>query len=192
MRVDVNGLAARWTSMRWLSFCLFIFCLLKPSQLASQQGISWLRGDTTGAPRGCSASAAVAAIGLLMTAMRDGDSLGLQRAVAPKFVFSIIPLVSGEQFFIARSISDLVRYARRRRELHEHMELKAVVFNGWRRNSLHFGPVYFLRLADDPGGSSARGGGKGTYKCGQGISVFNLGPLPPNDPGPPPILRPPA
>ena len=56
--------------------------------LAAQQPQSWkVRGDTTGAPAGCSASAGIAAMNLFVDAMRNADSAGLTRAVARRFSF---------------------------------------------------------------------------------------------------------
>ncbi len=60
---------------------------------ASAQKSPWkIRGDTTGAPRGCSAAAGVSAISAWFAAFNDADSAKLARASSTpngRFVFSI-------------------------------------------------------------------------------------------------------
>lgn len=147
--------------------------------LAAQQPQSWkVRGDTTGAPPGCSASAGIAAMNLFVTAMRTADSAGLMRAVAPRFVFSIGKFTPVDTFARADNIPQLLRYARKRARQHERLTIQAVTFNGWRGQALQLGPIYFLRTADDLGNAPRVGIGKGGYLCGQGIGSLGLAPRP--------------
>jgi len=64
------------------------------------------------------------------------------------------------------------------------MTVEAVWFNGWRGRDLQFGPIWFLRYADDLGSTARPGIGKGAYRCGHGVFKFNLAPRPSRDPGP--------
>ena len=48
---------------------------------------------------------------------------------------------------------------------------------------LNFGPIYFLRSADDLGKTPREGIGKGAYVCGQGVVVFSVAPRPKLPPG---------
>lgn len=141
-------------------------------------------GDTSAAPPRCSAAASIHALGLFFASMRSADTKGLDEALAPRFVFTIIPLTTGEKFTSSRSLQELARYARIRRTAHTRMTIEAVTFNGWRGDRLNFGPIYWLRSDGEAGKPAIRGGGKGTYECRKGISILNLGPLSPNDPGP--------
>jgi hypothetical protein len=167
-------------------FCAVIALhLLAGSQALAQRVVPWeVLGDTTGAPRGCSASEGTAAISLFLAAVRKVDSAGLARYVAPRFVFSTGRFTTSDTFFAGRSIPELLQYARKRSRAHERMTVQVVWFNGWRRRDLHFGPIWFLRYADDLGSTALPGSGKGAYRCGEGIVVFNLGPRPAGDPGP--------
>jgi hypothetical protein len=159
--------------------------LVITSQLLAQRTTPRrIRGDTTGAPSGCSASAAIAAIDLFLAAMRSADSAGLARAMAPRFTFSTGKFTPADTFFVTHAIPELLRYARKRARAHERMTLQAVTFNGWRGGELQFGPIYFLRFADDLGHVPLGGIGKGAFACGQGLTVFNLAQRPAFDPGP--------
>jgi hypothetical protein len=143
-----------------------------------------IRGDISGAPRGCSARTGIAAINNWFVAFNNADSAQLDQATAPRFVFSIGALTRTEAFFVTRDIRTLVRYARNRAGRHEHLRIQEVTFNGWRGRGLEFGPIYFLRSADDLGANALPGMGKGEFVCGQGIHVLNVGPRPALDPGP--------
>ncbi len=167
-------------------FCVVIgIQLLFASQAVAQRVVPWqVLGDTTGAPRGCSASEGIAAISLFLAAMQKADSAGLVRSMALHFVFSTGRFTPPDAFFAGRSIPELLRYARKRSLAHERMTVQAVWFNRWRERALQFGPIWFLRSADDLGGTARPGIGKGAYRCGQGVLVFNLAPRPANDTGP--------
>lgn len=166
---------------RWMLCGVAAGCIFVGSGLGAQQ-IRWkVLGNTTGAPQGCSNSAAIAAIDRLFAAMREADSAALDDALAPVFVFRISPLAPTEKLFLARSLPDLLQYARKRRRARQHMDIEGVFFNGWRQQSLEFGPIYFVRSDNGVGRQPLRGAGKGTFKCGQGVSVMNLGARPIND-----------
>jgi hypothetical protein len=153
--------------------------LLALCPLAAQRSQSWkVRGDTMGAPPGCSASAGIAAMNLFVDAMRNADSAGLTRAVARRFSFSIGKFTPADTFVVAKTIPELLRYARERARQHERMTIQAVTFNGWRGQGLQLGPIYFLRSADDFGNGPRVGIGKGVYFCGQGVGALGLGPRP--------------
>lgn len=155
------------------------------SQASAQNIVPWrILGDTSGPPRGCTASEGAAAISLFVAAIRKADSASLERSVAPRFVFSTGRFTPSEPFFAGRSISEVLRYARARARSHERMKVQAVWFNGWRGRDLQFGPIWFLRYADDLADKGLLGYGKGAYRCGEGIIVFNVGPRPAEDPGP--------
>jgi hypothetical protein len=164
------------------------FSLLGSSSLAGQETTTWqVRGDTSGAPRGCSASAAISALDRFFHAMNTADSAALAGALAlgrpSGYVYSVMRFAPSHQFFVGRSVPELLRYARTRARHHEHITLQAVTFNGWHGAELHFGPVYFLRAADDVPDSLRHGIGKGGYLCGQGLAVLNVAPRPKLAPG---------
>jgi hypothetical protein len=147
------------------------------SPLVAQQSTSWLvRGDTTGAPPGCSAAAGIAALTEFVAAMNNVDSMRLSRAVAPTFLLSTGRFIPGEPFVRAEGVAAVLRYARERAHQHERLRLQAVTFNGWRGKVLQFGPIYVRRTAGDLGGRPLYGDGKGGYVCGQGLAKINLGP----------------
>jgi hypothetical protein len=173
---------------RWLLCGVAAGCVFAWSDLGGQQTNWKVLGNTGGAPQGCSTSAAVAAIDRFFAAMREVDSAALGAALAPVFVFSISPLAPGEKFFVARSLPDLLQHGRKYRRARQHMDVEAVFFNGWRQQALEFGPIYFVRTDDGVSRPPRRGAGKGTYKCGQGVSVMNLGARPINDLWPGPFL----
>lgn len=145
-----------------------------------------IRGDTTGAPSGCGA-AGIAAITTFFTAFNNADSVGLSRSMSSHphgFVFSTGKFTSTDTFVRIDNLPRLIRYVRTRARRHERMTVQQVQFNGWRDNLLQFGPIYFLRAADDLGREPRAGIGKGAYACGQGIRVLNLAPRPSGDRGP--------
>ena len=54
------------------------------SQASAQNIVPWrILGDTSGPPRGCTASEGAAAISLFVAAIRKADSVSLERSVAP-------------------------------------------------------------------------------------------------------------
>jgi hypothetical protein len=170
--------------MRSQFWALLILQLLA-SQASAQSAVPWrILGDTSRAPGGCSASEGAAAISLFVAAIRKADSAELVRYLAPRFVFSTGRFTPSEPFFDGKSVSEVLQYARTRARANERMTVQAVWFNGWRGRDLHFGPIWFLRYADDLGSNARAGIGKGAYRCGQGIIVFNLAPRPADDPGP--------
>ena len=165
-----------------------VLLLLGSSKLAAQGRVSWqVRGDTLGAPRGCSAAAALTALERFIDAMNTADSVKLTSALALKrplgYVYSVGRFVPAHKFFVGHSVPALLGYARARARYHDRLALQAVTFNGWRGAELHFGPVYFLRTADDVPDSLRYGIGKGGYVCGQGLAVFNVAPRPKLPPG---------
>jgi hypothetical protein len=173
--------------IRTAGVCL-VFLLLGSSRLAAQNHVAWqVRGDTLGAPRGCSASAAIDALNRFVDGMNTADSATLVRALALKrprgYVYSVIRFVPAHEFFTGRSVPELLRYARARARQHERLTLQAVTFNGWHGVELHFGPVYFLRAADDIPYARRHGIGKGGYVCGQGLAILNVAPRPKLPPG---------
>lgn len=166
-------------------FCAFFALQLLASPVSAQNVVPWrILGDTSGAPRGCSASEGAAAISLFVAAIRKADSVDLVRSVASGFVFSTGRFAPSDPFFAGRSIPEVLRYARTRARVHERVTVQAVWFNRWRGRDLHFGPIWFLRYADDLGSKALPGFGKGAYRCGQGVIVFNLAPRSTDDPGP--------
>jgi len=146
-----------------------------------------IRGDTTGAPRGCSAQSGVAAISAWFAAFNDADSARLARASSTpngRFVFSIGKFGTSDTFIPARTFEELIAHARQRSRQHERMTVQEVTFNGWRGQVLQFGPIYFTRSADDFGDKALPGIGKGGYWCRQGIWFLHLAPRPASDRGP--------
>jgi hypothetical protein len=159
--------------------------LLAVSPLMAQQSTWRIRGDTTGAPRGCSAAAGIAAITAWFAAFHAADSAGLVRATGidrGRFTFTTGKFAAGDTFVRIHTLPELLRYARARALRHERMTLEAVRFYGWRRRDFGFMP-YFVRSADDLGPKGLAGIGKGGYSCDRGISVLNLAPRPAMDPG---------
>src|SRR3989337_1902614 len=114
-----------------------------------------IRGDTTGAPRGCSAKSGIAAISAWFAAFNDADSVRLARASATpngRFVFSIGKFATEDTFIPARTFQELIAYARKRAHQRERMTVQEVTFNGWRGEVMRMGPIYFTRSAQDFGG----------------------------------------
>src|SRR5437764_15420608 len=100
-----------------------IFCavslqlLLIGSASAQQPTPSKIRGDTTGAPRGCSAASGISAISAWFAAFTDADSAGLAKASSTpngRFVFSIAKFATSDTFIRARTFEELLAYARER------------------------------------------------------------------------------
>ena len=171
-----------------------IFCaavglqLLITGSASAQQATPWkVRGDTTGAPRGCSAASGISALRAWFAAFNDADSARLARASSTphgRFVFSNGKFATPDRFFLARTFEELLSYARERARQHERMTVQEVKFDGWRGRVLQFDPIYFTRSADDLGDKALRGVGKGGYWCGQGVWYLHLAPRPDTDPGP--------
>ena len=134
----------------FLGLTLFISTPV-PAQITRHWDV---QGDTSGAPAGCSARAGFDAIDAWFVAMARHDSAGLTRVMSSRFVFSIGRFTPHDAFFVERSIGQLVDYARRRASHRERLVLQAITFNRWRGQGLEFGPVYFLRTADDLGPKS--------------------------------------
>ena len=161
-----------------------VFACLIPASLGAQTARKWeVRGDTSGAPQGCSAKAGLDGIESWFAAMSKDDSAALARVTPPHFVFSTGRFSTTDPFFVTHSISELASYARQRAKHREQLVLKAITFNNWRGEGLEFGPVYFMRSADDLGPSPRPGIGKGEYRCKQGVAVLNLAPRPAWDDG---------
>ena len=163
-----------------------IFCvavgfqlLLIGSASAQQPAPLKIRGDTTGAPRGCSAASGIAAISAWFAAFADADSARLAKASSTphgRFVFSIGKFATSDTVFRARTFEELLAYARKRAPQHERMALQEVRFKGWSGRVLEWDPIYFTRSANDLGDKALRGVGKGGYWCGQGVWYIHLAP----------------
>jgi hypothetical protein len=140
-----------------------------------------VRGDTTGAPRGCSAKSGIAAISAWFAAFNEADSARLARASSTpngRFVFSIGKFAATENFIPARTFEELLAHARARARQRERITVQEVTFNGWRGRVLQMGPIHFTRSADDLGEKALPGVGKGGYWCGQGVWFLHLAPRP--------------
>ena len=165
--------------LRWHLFT----CSVALAKLHAQEVPSWrMIGSPADAPAGCSVRAAAAAIAAFFVAMRDADSLGLARATAPvhhaSFEFSTGKFTASDRFVAAHTVPKLLEYARARARQHERIAIEEVTFNEWRGDGLEFGPILFLRSADDLGRRALPGIGKGEYWCGKGISILNTAPRP--------------
>src|SRR6476619_4294476 len=94
----------------------------------AQQPAHWkIRGDTAGAPRGCSAAAGVSAIRAWFAAFMDADSAALAKASSTpngRFVFSIGKFATSDTLFRARTFEDLLAYVRKRAPQHERMTVQ--------------------------------------------------------------------
>jgi len=171
-----------------------IFCaavglqlLVVGSASAQQSTHLKIRGDTTRAPRGCSAASGISAITAWFAAFNDADSARLARASATphgRFVFSIATFATSDTSIPARTFKDLLAYARKRARQHERMTVQEVKFDGWRGQVLQWDPIYFTRSADDLGDKPLPGVGKGGYWCGKGVWYLHLAPRPDTDRGP--------
>jgi hypothetical protein len=162
--------------------------LLVIGPASAQQPAAWkVRGDTTGAPRGCSAKSAISAISAWFAAFNDADSVRLARASSTpngRFVFSIGKFATSDTFIPARTFQEMIAHVRNRARQRERMTLQEVTFNGWRGKVLQVGPIYFTRSANDLGDEALPGIGKGGYWCNQGVWFLHLAPRPATDPGP--------
>ena len=158
---------------------VFLGCVLALHTTAAQtssppgSGVV-IRGDTSGAPSGCTVRDATRAIQRWFRAVATGDSAAIVQVVAAPFVFSNGNFTPKDAFFAGRSIAELAVYARRRSRAHEQMTLSAVTINEWRGRKLEFYDVAFTRTADDLGSKPLQGIGKGEYECGRGLRVLNL------------------
>lgn len=142
-----------------------------------------VHGTIEGAPSGCSMISAVRAIENWFRAVESGDPADIPKGIAADFrSVTISPFAPTETLFMGRKYADLIAYTEARSQEHERLELRLVQFNGWRLNSLQFGPILYYRTADDLGEVSMRGTGKGAYQCGpgrrEGIIVLSIGPAP--------------
>jgi hypothetical protein len=145
-----------------------------------------IRGDTTGAPRGCSATSGISAIRAWFAAFTDADSAALAKASSTpngRFVFSIGKFATSDRFIRARTFEELLACARQRARQHERMTVQEVRFNGWRGQVLQWDGLYFTRSANDLGDKTLPGIGKGGYWCGQGVWYLHLAPRPDIDSG---------
>jgi hypothetical protein len=162
--------------------------LLVVGSASAQEASHWkIRGDTTGAPRGCSAAAGVSAISAWFAAFNAADSAGLARASSTphgRFVFSIAKFATSDNSIPARTFEDLLAYARKRARQRERMTVQEVKFDGWRGRVLQWDAIYFTRSADDLGDKPLPGVGNGGYWCGQGVWYLHLSPRPDGDRGP--------
>jgi hypothetical protein len=162
----------------WLYALGALILVLPPADLRAQAARPWaVSGDTSGAPSGCSAKAAIEAIGLWFTSYNSADSVGLAAATASRFVFSTGKhwTLNDSPRRIDHSLSDLLAYVRDRRTHGEFLRLTQVTFYGWRGARLGFMP-YYTRSADDLGAKPIPGLGKAEYWCRLGIRVLNLAP----------------
>jgi hypothetical protein len=177
-----------------------IFCATVGLQLfligsasAQQSTPLKIRGDTTGAPRGCSAAAAVSAISAWFAAFTNADSAGLAKASATphgRFVLSTGKFATTDTFIRTRTFEELLAYARQRAPKRERITIQEVRFNGWRGRVLEWDPIYFTRSASDLGDTALAGVGKGGYWCGQGVWYLHLAPRPNVEPGAPVVRHP--
>jgi len=138
-----------------------------------------IRGDTSGAPRGCSAASGISAIKGWFASFTDADSAGLAKASSTpngRFVFSIGKFTASDTLFRARTFEDLLAYVRKRSPQRERMTVQEVRFKGWSGRVLEWDPVYFTRSANDLGDKALPGVGKGGYWCGQGVWYLHLAP----------------
>lgn len=163
------------------------FQFLIIGSVSAQQSTPWkIRGDTTGAPRGCSAALGISALRAWVAAFTDADSSGLAKASSTpngRFVFSIGKFATTDRFFLARTFEDLLSYTRQRAAQRERITVQQVKFNGWRGRVLELDPIYFTRSASDLGDKPLAGVGKAGYWCGQGVWYIHLAPRPEIDPG---------
>lgn len=146
-----------------------------------------IRGDTTRAPRGCSAASAISAISAWFAAFNDADSARLEKASSTphgRFVFSVGQFATSDKFVRGRTFEDLLAYVRTRAPQHERMTVQSVKFNGWSGRVLEWDSLYFTRTASDLGDKALPGIGKGGYWCGQGVWYLHLAPRADIDPRP--------
>ena len=138
-----------------------------------------IRGDTTHAPRGCSAARGVSALTAWFAAFANADSAGLAKASStPKgrFVLSVAKFGTSDTFIRTRTFDELLSYARQRAPQHERITVQEVKFNGWHGRVLESDAIYFTRSADDLGEAPLPGVAKVGYWCGQGVWYLHLAP----------------
>jgi hypothetical protein len=155
--------------------------LLIGSAPAQQPTPLKIRGDTTGAPRGCSAASGISAIRAWFAAFSEADSAALAKASSTpngRFVFSIGKFGTSDTSTRARTFEELLAYARGRAHQHERMTVQEVTFDGWRGRVLQWDRLHFTRSATDLGDKALPGVGKGGYWCGQGVWYLHLSPRP--------------
>jgi hypothetical protein len=170
---------------------LILQCVALAS-LPAQRPRHWkVLGDTLGAPEGCSASAAIAAIDHWFNAFAAVDSVALGHNLLDgangPWVFSTGKFAPTDKFVRIETLPRLVHYARSRARAHEQMRLRAVEFYGWRGRRLTFMP-FFVRSADDLALGEHAGFGKAGFACGRGLEKLNLAPRPSNALGPDSIM----
>ena len=160
---------------------LWVACALQVTAFASSpaQTAVALRvgGDTSHAPPGCAAKAAINAITAWFRAFNDADSTTLARVLAPQFVVSTGKhwIVSDRHQSFENSLPSLLAYVRLRHAKGERIVLQSISFTGWRDRKLGFIPNY-LRSAEDLGPRPLVGIGKGEYWCPTGIRALNMAP----------------
>lgn len=170
-------------------FCATIglqLILIGPAS-AQQSTALKIRGDTTGAPRGCSAAKGITTISAWFAAFTNGDSAALAKASSTpngRFVFSIGQFATSDKPFRARTFEELLAYLRQRARQHERMTVEEIRFKGWSGQVLEWDPVYLTRSADDLGDNALPAVGKGGYWCNQGVWYLHVAPRPVIDPGP--------
>jgi hypothetical protein len=147
------------------------------SLLAQTQSTGSVRvsGDTLGGPAGCSSLAAITALQGWFQAVARGDTAMIVANVSPHFQWITADYRPRGEFFDGRQFDDLSRYVRRRSRVHERIAVRAIQFNGWRGQLLHFGPIEYEREADDLSVGPHSGIGKGAYECSGGLVVLSLG-----------------
>jgi hypothetical protein len=152
------------------------------ASVSAQQPIPLkIRGDTTGAPRGCSTASAISAISAWFAAFTDADSAALAKASSTpngRFAFSVGKFRTSDSMIRGHTFEELLGYARERARQHERMTVQEVRFNGWSGKVLQWDRLYFTRSANDLGDKPLRGVGKGGYWCGQGVWYLHLAPRP--------------
>ena len=160
--------------------------LVVGSPSAQQSTPLKIRGDTTGAPRGCSAASGISAIKAWFAAFGDADSAALARASSTphgRFVFSMGKFATSNTLFRARTFEEMLAYARQRAPQRERITVQEVRFNGWSGRVLQWDRLYFTRSGNDLGDTALPGVGLGGYWCGQGVWYMHLSPRPDVDPG---------
>lgn len=112
--------------------------------------------------------------------MNSADSIGLGAVWAAepgdRLMFTQNSFAAGEETFQARSLFELLAYARLRARHNDQLTVQAVTFNSWRNGGLCFGPLYVRRTADDFGGKARYFTGQGYYACGRGLVKIGWGP----------------
>src|SRR3954464_11589377 len=115
------------------TFCAAVVLqFLTTASVSAQQSTHFrIRGDTTGAPRGCSAAAGISAIGAWFAAFTDADSASLAKASSTphgRFVFSIKKFANSDTSIPSRTFEELLAYARQRARKRERITVQEVRF----------------------------------------------------------------